>query len=39
MKSLLYRLLLRIIYELYVEQENEYQRIQILWDIISEILF
>ena len=39
MKKLLYRLLLFIIYELYVEQENEYQRVQMLSEIIPQIPF
>ncbi len=40
MKYLLYRLLLRIIYELYVEQENEYQRIQKnAWEFSKTINF
>lgn len=39
MKYLFYKLLLRIIYELYIEKENGYQRVLMLLDIISEILF
>lgn len=34
MKYLFYKLLLRIIYELYIEQENEYQRVKMLCEIL-----
>ena len=39
MKKFFYKLRLRLTYELYIEQENEYQRVKMLWEIISEILF